>query len=125
MGSVQFIFVGTGIFFLILLLSGLGLRRSGRPYNGLLFNFHKLIALTTVVILGMSIFRINQETPLDQSQLLSVGAAGFMFVISAVSGGLANIDQPIPGAEKLVHRVSVYLTMLVTLFSLYMVIFRG
>ena len=124
MGTNQFIFVGTGAFFLILFLSGLGLHRSGRPYNGLLFNFHKLIALTTVVILGMTVFRLHQETPLEAIQLYSVGGAAFMFVVTAITGGLANVDQPIPGAEKLMHRVLSYLTMAVTGVSLYLLIFE-
>jgi len=123
MGNSLYIFVGAGIFFVILFLSGLRLSRTGKPYNGILFNFHKLIGLTAVVILGMTVFRLHQETPLETMEFLSVGAAGFMFLISAISGGLANIDHPIPGAEKVLHKVTAYLTMIATAVSLYLLLY--
>jgi hypothetical protein len=39
-----------GLAFLLMLAFGLWLSRVGRPYNGLLFNIHKLLALGAVVV---------------------------------------------------------------------------
>lgn len=38
-----------GTLFLLTLVFGFWLSRSGKPYNGILFNIHKLIALSAVI----------------------------------------------------------------------------
>lgn len=43
------IFLYPGILFILTLVFGFWLSRAGRPYNGILFNIHKLIALGAVV----------------------------------------------------------------------------
>lgn len=48
-------FVIPGILFLLTMLFGFWLSRAGIPYNGLLFNIHKLIALACVVLLGIQV----------------------------------------------------------------------
>jgi hypothetical protein len=41
------------ILFILTLVFGFWLSHVGKPYNGLLFNIHKLIALVCVVLLGI------------------------------------------------------------------------
>jgi hypothetical protein len=50
---------GAGLFSLFLFLSGFWLSRSGKPYNGIIFNIHKLIALTAVVLFVITLYRTN------------------------------------------------------------------
>jgi hypothetical protein len=48
-------FIPTGIFFLLTVAFGLWLSRTGKPYNGVLFNIHKLIALGVVIFTVMQV----------------------------------------------------------------------
>ena len=49
-------FIAPGIVFLLTLVFGFWLNNSGKPYNGILFNIHKLIALGAVVATAMQIY---------------------------------------------------------------------
>jgi hypothetical protein len=47
-----------GILFALTLAFGFWLSHAGRPYKGILFNAHKLIALAGVVLTGMQFYKI-------------------------------------------------------------------
>jgi hypothetical protein len=52
-------FTTPGIIFLLTLVFGIWLSNSGKPYNGILFNIHKLIALGAVIATTMQIYKID------------------------------------------------------------------
>ena len=47
--SIIFKITGAGLLFLFTIGTGIWLSNSGKPYNTLIFNIHKLIALGTVI----------------------------------------------------------------------------
>jgi hypothetical protein len=47
-----------GIVFLVTLAFGVWLSKLGKPYNGILFNIHKLMALGAVVTATMQVYKI-------------------------------------------------------------------
>jgi ribose/xylose/arabinose/galactoside ABC-type transport system permease subunit len=51
-------FIIPGIIFLLTLVFGIWLSNSSKPYNGILFNIHKLIALVAVIVTTMQIYMI-------------------------------------------------------------------
>jgi len=53
----------TGLFFVFVFLLGFWLSRSGKPYNSLIFNFHKLIGLAMGVFLIVTFYRVHQTVP--------------------------------------------------------------
>lgn len=52
-------FTTPGLFFGLTLVFGFWLSHAGKPYNGLLFNVHKLIALAGVVLAGMQLYKMQ------------------------------------------------------------------
>ena len=60
-------FITPGIAFLLTLAFGLWLSLAGKPYNGLLFNTHKLIALGAVVVTSMQIYQVSRALNLRPS----------------------------------------------------------
>ena len=48
-------FVTPGVLFILTLVFGFWLSRSGKPYHTLIFNVHKLIALAAVVVTAIQI----------------------------------------------------------------------
>ena len=72
----------------LLLTIGLGFRLSqaGKPYNGLLFNVHKLVALGAVVAGGVAASRLLRgfETP-ALTPLMPAGAA--LLIVALFAGG--------------------------------------
>jgi hypothetical protein len=115
-------FVGAGVFFLLILLSGYWLSRSGKPYGTIVFTIHKLISLAAVVLLGVTVYRVNRGGTLSTAGLLAAIVAGLFFLGTMVTGSLLSIpiDKPMPAIVHALHRVTPYLTVLSTTATLYL-----
>ncbi|MBN2503123.1 MAG: hypothetical protein JXB38_20265 [Anaerolineales bacterium] len=116
--------IGIGALFVVIFFFGFWLSRSGKPYNGLLFNLHKLIALGTLIFLGVIVYRTNQAAPLD-GLVWAVGIlTGLLFLGTMITGGLLDIDKPLPAVLATVHHITPYLTVLSTAVTLFLVFGR-
>ncbi|RPJ18617.1 MAG: hypothetical protein EHM33_31710 [Chloroflexi bacterium] len=120
MNVFQLRFVSAGLFFLLILPSGLWLRHAGKPYGFILFNLHKLIGLGVFIFLAVNIYRMNQAAPLSTLELTAWIATGLFFVATIVSGGLVSIDKSWPAVVPILHKLLPYLTVLATTISLYL-----
>ena len=90
---------------------GFLLRRSGKPYSGLVLTAHKLISLAVLILFSLTVSRINKATPLASAALASAVFMGVFFVIAIVSGGLVSTDKPAPAIALTLHRVTPFLTI--------------
>jgi hypothetical protein len=110
----------TGLFFLVIFLFGYWLHRSGKPYNSLLLNAHKLISLGAFVYLARIVYQFNQAIALNALELTVIGITFLLFLVGIISGGLVSIDKPLPAAVQSVHHVTPYLTVISTALTLYL-----
>ncbi len=83
-------FVYTGLFFLVIFITGFWLSRRGAPYGALLFNLHKLIALAAGVYLALNVYRSHQDAQLTPLQLALMGATALVFAALVIAGGLLS-----------------------------------
>ena len=120
MDATQLKLLGMGVFFLFIFLSGLRLSRSGKPYNPILFNLHKLSGLAAGIFLGVNIYRIHQASPLSQTELIAVVITILFFVGTIIAGGLVSIDKPMPKPVPWLHKIMPYLTVISTAATLYL-----
>lgn len=97
------------LLFILTLAFGFWLSRVGKPYNGALFNIHKLVALGAVVFAVIQI----SKTGVSGSPLLLVAlvAAGLCAVALFASGAMMSIGKVDYALTLTVHRVA--LAMLV------------
>lgn len=94
-----------GALFILTLAFGFWLSHLGKPYNGLLFNVHKLIALGAVVFAVVQMAKIpNLLTPLS---LTAVGLALAALAVIAlfVSGALMSAGKLDYALMLTLHRV--------------------
>ncbi len=99
-------FILPGVLFILTLAFGFWLSTLGKPYNGILFNIHKLIALATVVVLTMQLFKTLQDTdPLVLVIVLLVVAAVCIIVLFA-SGALMSAGKMSYSLMLVVHRIA-------------------
>ena len=110
-------FIISGILFLLTLAFGVWLSHVGKPYNGLLFNIHKLIALACVVLLGVQLSKMLQAPDGQMVVLLVVSALCViaLFVTGAMmSAGkldyalMLTIHRVAPGALALCCALTLY-----------------
>lgn len=108
-----------GAFFILIFGAGFWLSRAGKPYNGVLFNIHKLVALAALVFLGISVARISRAQGLQPGQIAAVALAGLSFLVTIVTGGLVSASTTLPAFVPVIHRLFPYLTVLASAAALY------
>ena len=123
--------ITAGIFFLFILLSGFWLSHSGKPYNRLIFNIHKLIGLAAGVYLIRTVYLNHQTAPLSGIQWTAIAVTVLLFILTVAAGGLLSVLAE-GGLEKmgaatqraieLVHKFSPYLIVLSTGVTLYLLL---
>jgi len=92
--------------FVVTVAFGFWVSKLGRPYNGLLFNIHKLIALGAVIITSMRVYAALKGV---SAQTLIIGLlvfAGLSVVALFVSGAFLSIGNVKYEVVKLIHNVA-------------------
>jgi hypothetical protein len=112
--------LGTASLFVVIVLSGYWLSRSGEPYNVLVLAIHKLIAVATVVLLVVTMVRSNRAGELSATALIAGVVTGVFFLSLIVTGGLLSSELQTPVVVSKLHRVAPYLTILSTAVTLYL-----
>ena len=127
-------FLITGSCFIFIFLFGFWLSRAGKPYNSLIFNFHKFIGLAMGAFLILTVYQAHKAIFLNPTELLVIGFTVMIFIILVTSGGLLSIEaasdqaitsQPIQIVVSLIHKVFPYLAVLATAGTLYMLLFNN
>jgi hypothetical protein len=95
-----------GMLFLLTLVFGFWLSKAGKPYNNLLFNLHKLIALGAVVLAVVQ-FSKTLKTP-DSLALIIVSLIITALCIVALfaSGALMSLDKLDYALMLTIHRIA-------------------
>ncbi len=92
-----------GIIFLLTLAFGFWLSRAGKPYNGLLFNVHKLLALAGVILAGIQLNKMLR--PFDGLLILMLVLLGLCVIALFASGALMSAGKLDYARMLTVHRV--------------------
>lgn len=119
--GVPWKFMLPGIAFLLTLAFGLWLSSRGRPYNSVLFNLHKLIALVTVVLLGIravdSIAKMSASVLIVVLPIVMAACALALFV----SGALMSVGKAPYAPLLTIHRVASMLLVIAFPWMVYLV----
>ena len=125
--------VMTGIFFIFIFFFGFWLSRTGKPYNALIFNAHKLIGLAMGVFLIITVYRLHQAAPFSPLQVAALALTILIFIILVAAGGvisaeaageIKNMAPTILGMLSAIHKILPYLAVLSTAATLYLLLFR-
>ena len=108
------------LFFLSMFLFGYWLQRMGKPYNGLIFNLHKLIGLALGVYLGWMVYQTHKVIPLSSIQIIVVVVTVLFFIVNVATGSLLSTNKPMPEAVSMVNKFFPYLTVVSTGVMIYL-----
>jgi hypothetical protein len=98
--------------FLLTLVFGYWLSRRGKPYNGLLFNVHKLVALAMVILSVLEVYKaFTVLDPATLTILLLVIAALSVIALFA-SGALMSANKGEYRVMKLIHTISPFILLI-------------
>lgn len=113
-------FFTAGVLFLIIFFFGFWLSRTGKPYNSLLLNVHKLIGLAAGILLVVTVYRVHQTDPISPVGLSAAVITVVFFLSLIVTGGLVSAGVQLPGLVSYVHKLFPYLTVLSSAVTIYL-----
>ena len=110
--AIGFIFLGTvGV--------GFWVSRLGKPYNVILFNIHKLIALSGVVLVVIRLMRFNPFVNFSFLVLVLIGVSFVGVLALFISGAVLSSQEEISKAVLGIHRVSSVVVAFTSMAALY------
>jgi hypothetical protein len=110
-----------GLLFVLTLVSGVWLSHSGKPYNGAIFTIHKLIALATVIIIGVNVYHLYRAVDARTLVALSViVVSGLLFLALFISGALLSLEISVPEAILKIHQVAPLLALVSSTVTIYL-----
>ena len=112
----------TGFLFLLIIITGLLLTRSGKPYHPALFNIHKLISLGTVVYTGILVYTLVKTIEIPPLLMGLIIAAGILFLILIISGGLLNLEKSFYSLLRTLHRIMPAIAIIMTSVVFYWIL---
>ena len=113
-------FLASGILVLLTLVFGVWLSLSGKPYNGLLFNIHKLIALGAVVVTAVQLYRLLKGTQIPVSHIVLIVVAGLCVVALFFSGAMMSAGKLDYQVMLAIHRIALILMVIVMAVTVYL-----
>ena len=112
-------FITPGIVFLLTLVFGFWLSHLGKPYNGILFNIHKLIALGAVVAMAIQIYNILKVME-PQSLIVILAILAVICVIALfASGAFMSIRNLNYQVMKSIHNAVPVLLVIAMALTIY------
>jgi hypothetical protein len=120
MSAMQPRIVVVGLLFIFTLLSGIWLSNSGKPLNTVIFTIHKLIALATVIAIGVTIYQSRTGVEMSATIWGAIIVTGVLFVAMFITGALLSIIQPTNAVALTIHRAIPFLVATATAVSIYL-----
>jgi len=113
--------ISSGALFLLVIASGIWLSNIGRPYNALIFNVHKLIALAAVIYIAVIVY--GQLRNVEMKALLIALAVGAIIAVLMlfISGALMSLGIGSHKAVWLIHTLAAVIAALILGASLYFI----
>ena len=106
--------------FLSTLVFGFWLSRRGKPYNGLLFNIHKLVALAAVILAVLAVYKLPNRMDPATLQISLLVIAALSVITSFVSGALMSAGKGEYRIMKIAHNIAPLILVIAMGYSVYL-----
>jgi len=112
MAMMQIKLLIAGLGFVVIFLTGYGLRRMGQPFPVVILTAHKLIMVATIAFLVKTVLGMTQLAPLGQAEWIAGIAASAFFLLAIASGGWLSAAKSMPARVRVLHLILPFLTVL-------------
>jgi hypothetical protein len=99
-------FITPGILFLLTLVFGFWLSHAGKPYNGILFNIHKVIALGAVVVTAIQMVKLLPGRESQALVIVLLVVVALCVIALFASGALMSAGKLDYALMLTIHRVA-------------------
>ena len=102
----------SAILTLLIIISGIWLRKSGEPYKTGVFTIHKLCVVAVVIFVVLIYIRHFRLLNFEGTGLIFFILSGITFTIAFVTGALLSFEKTASYKMKIIHRILSWLTIL-------------
>lgn len=123
MRTIESKIIIAGIFFIGIILSGIWLSKTGKPYHVGIFSLHKLVSITTIILIGKVVFNLQKEMTLQTIELVLILLTGVFFIAIIVTGAIQSINESVNGIIPVIHKITPFFVAafcFVTIYRLYL-----
>ena len=114
--------IGTGLLFLLTIVSGIWLSNSGKPLNSLIFNIHKLIALGSVIFTAIVIRNLLKDVEIKTVILTLIILTGLFVLTLFISGALLSLGKPVNNIILTIHSLTPIPTVITIAMTIYLIL---
>jgi hypothetical protein len=111
-----------GLLSLFTLIPGAWLSHSGTPLNTVIFTMHKLVALATVIVIGMNSYKLSRIVDMQTFVLVAIAVTELLFLALFVSGALLSFVKSMPQAVLRVRQVVPLLALIASSTTVYLLV---
>jgi hypothetical protein len=112
-----------GLLFLLTLASGVWVSHAGKPINVMIFTIHKLIALTTVIVVATTVYNVHRAMPVREViELATIAVTALLFIVLFITGALLSRNSPMPAAVLKIHQVAPVLALVSSTITTYLLV---
>ena len=113
-------FIIIGLLFIVSVLSGINISKSGKPYNVPVFTIHKIAGLAAIVLIAIAIYKIQEPIELKILELGAIVFTGIFLVSVFISGVLLSINKTVNELILTIHKITWILSMVFTIITVYL-----
>ena len=106
--------------FLLTVGFGFWLGKIGKPYNGILFNVHKLFALGTVILASVMVYKSLKVLEPQSLLIISIAMAVICVVALFASGAFLSIGNLKYEVAKTIHNIAFALVIIAIATTIYL-----
>jgi len=110
----------TTLLFVLSISFGIWLSRLGRPLNSVVFTFHKIISVSLIVFIVLTIYGLRGKTELRIQESTSVIITGLFVLVTFVSGALLSFEKLHSRTLRISHKVCSFVSAVSTFVSIYL-----
>jgi len=111
-----------GLGFVLTLISGIVLSKSGRPLNSAIFAVHKLSAVGTAILIILIIRDFAKTVDMQLIYAIILGIIALLFLALFVSGSLLSFDRTAVQPILRIHQIAPLLAVLFSTISIYLLV---
>lgn len=100
--------------FLLIILSGVWLAKTGRPLNSKIFAVHKIISVLTIVLGSIYICKMTKSFGLSHQVVICIVLTIAFFIIEIITGAILSFEKPINSIVLYLHKI---IPALISIFS--------
>ena len=109
--------------FILMIISGIWMSKTGKPYHTAVFTVHKLSAVLMVIFTVILILDINKNRGITNFEWILFIFTGLFFLLSFITGALMSFEKPVKAIISITHKIMPYFILVAAILSVF-ILFR-